>query len=179
MSKFKAGDKVRILHGWYAGNDSDCRNSKDVGRAGVIIEVAVTNDNCRIKVDKSAYSEEWWYRPEDIELVKKPKTELRIVYKVVEIVAGDYVSYSMTDDRQCQYELEKKTKPPKGGNPLLAFDTYSNAIRFCGISGGWDHIFRCVAKVHKNPDFSFLQDVPDIPDGSVLCDWVFPVEQIK
>ena len=178
MSKFKVGDKVRVTL-----VDSYDYEYK-VGHEFVIEEVEESRfNNSPAHKGKGAgcMTGRHWFYADQLELVesksKKPKTELRIVYKVT---TEDYKS---VNNRGCvlEYKLEQKTKTPKDGNPLIAFSNYDTAIRIMMWSlNGSAHILKCVGKVRKDSDFSFLRGVlGDPPVGSVLCDWVFPIEQIK
>ena len=190
VRKFKVGDKVRLLRGTGDFPLYDFKSMEVVEIVGVGDKQFLSGD-----IRSGGDVRDWavghipdrnhygYVNSADIELVesksKKPKTELRIVYKVT---TEEYKSVN-NGDCVLEYKLEQKTKTPKGGNPLIAFASWDTAIRFMlasmNITHG--HILKCVGKVRvDDTDFSFLEGVlGGAPDGSVLCDWVFPIEQIK
>jgi hypothetical protein len=167
--KYKVGDKVRVV----SEANPFCSDVK-VGDIGKINSLSVEHMWIQFDTAYQTISAHRWDSLEPVSKKEKPKTELRIVYKVVtQYVAGAaFESYSGRGDITLTYRIGHKTKTPKGWNPLFAFDTLEQAHE--------EHPFvlKCVAKVRvDDTDFSFMNLLP--AKGTVLCDWVFPIEQVK
>lgn len=178
--KFKVGDNVRIVKGAPLTGGVRTRQ-EEIGKSGEIISTHEKADAYGGGYSKYFYTlscsgYEW---DEDaLELVSKkdkPKTELRIVYKIVRETnrSDHFVSFNGHKNIEVEYTIGMKTKTPKGWNPLFAFDTLENA------QGTDIMILKCVAKVRvDDQDFSFIPGfIP--PEGTILCDWVFPIEEVK
>jgi hypothetical protein len=170
--KFKVGDKVRVIH--LSDNNTFCPNVK-VGSVAFITEVDEGGDKLGLDFDGLHQITHLSPHPGMLELVsKKNKSKLQIVYKVA--IPSDpsgtrFDSYSGRSDVTLNYVLERKTKTPKGWHPLFAFDTLEHAKKES------NNILKCVAKVRvDDTDFSFMGCTP--PTGTILCDWVFPIEKV-
>ena len=171
MTKFKVGDKVRVVE----LVQSDESDGIEMGKVYEVLES--NNTLVHISVQSPIFGNYYPMYESQLELVKKDKhkTELRIVYKVVSNCPPyKLVSYWGVSDYELEYVIGKQTKTPKGWNPLFAFDTLEHARM--------EHpdILKCVAKVRVDDnDFSFMNGgffTP--PTGTVLCDWVFPIERV-
>ena len=167
MTKFKVGDKVQVIN-----ENNTFGFSIKVGDVGVITSIGETQMEIVFGITPQ------WQRlnSKAIELVSKKdkhKTELRIVYKVVSnCPPNKFASYWGVSDYELEYVIGKQTKTPKGWNPLFTFDTLEHARM--------EHpdILKCVAKVRiDDTDFSFMRGCA-VPLGTVLCDWVFPIERV-
>ena len=104
MSKFKVGDKVRVVDG---GHISAFTNDVKVGYTG-IINLVDNDDNYnpyRVKFDELGVRNGWWFTDECIELVSddtnKPKPKFKVGDKV-KVVDVKQIS-SCTDDVKVGY----------------------------------------------------------------------------
>jgi hypothetical protein len=186
--KFKVGDKVRVV----SSHNTFC--DIHVGDEGKIDEVNTGIKWYYIDFGNGKRQNLPFIFSDSVELViekSKPKTELRIVYKVT----GDYgnrgtISWNVTDPEYIRdYKLNVQVKPKKG-TYLYAFDSIESAQESIVFS---DRIVKCIAKVVLgiNPKRSETKDNyqefwadptnlkwANAPKGTVWCKWVFPIEEV-
>ena len=187
MSKFKKGDKVRLLTYDSTRHLRD-RAPLSIGDIGEVREDNSCAPYCVFSGQNYAI---WDWDADALELVSKkdkPKTELRIVYKVV---SKDWQSCSaQSSEWIVAYKLDHKIKPNIKGTYLYTFGDFVSAYHFKSQD---NIVLRCVGNV-------VLDKVPKItsvierarfwdgtaavsgmpaPVGTVWCKWVFPIEEVR
>lgn len=113
-------------------------------------------------------------------------SRLQIVYKVVGTVDcatqsrvfGKYSSARVLptySDCQCLcYEINKQTKAPSKDAPIYVFSSLWDAWIFQITY--FEKILKCVGKMSKIiPE---RMDGEEHVEGTVFCDWVFPLEEV-
>lgn len=181
MSKFKVGDKVKIVKG-YPMTGRRKETDKAIGVVGKITKA----EDPKPEAYSGAYGAYFYYVEGDnyeydedaLELVegakvkdKDGKDNLRIVYKVVKAVAGGgFRSCRITDEKKLLYSLEHKTKAPKDA-PIFVFSSWLHAKDF-SVDG--DVVLKCVGKVVDGDRFGYGAWI--VPTGTLFCSWVFPIE---
>ena len=173
---FKTGDKVRVTE--ILAGYGDERYGIKKGQIYEVVEVNTCADKPCVRINA------WGDRNyplffDQVELVKgkKPKSELCLVYKVVSLYMK---SAMMTGDKEIEYALETQVKPKSGY--IHAFNTLEDAKRFRRFA---QRILLCVGRAFINNMDDVLSDyissldiVVELPLGTRLCRWVFPIEEV-
>ena len=125
MNKFEVGDKVRVTE-VLAGPYADVCLGIEVGQVYEVADVDTYEEKSCVRIAVGSHSIYPMFF-DQVELVKgkKPKSELRLVYKVVSRYMKSAI---MTGDKEIEYALETQVKPKSGY--IHAFNTLEDAKRF-------------------------------------------------